>query len=256
VERFLDACVLGLVQGLTEFLPISSSGHLAIFQKLLGWVDPKQNLAFSVALHVGSLGAVVVFVWKEIWAMVTTAPRLLLVLVVATLPLVAVGPWAKDVVEHLQTNLYAVGGFLCFTAGLLALARRLPDGERVAEKLPLPRALVIGIAQVLAVLPGVSRSGSTLVAGLGTGLEREQAVRFAFLMAAPAIGGAAVLMLLEGGFDTGAPPFALTAGTLVSFAASLFAMKVMVGVVRRRRLGWFALYCVGAGLLAITLATR
>lgn len=252
MDRLLDACLLGLVQGLTEFLPISSSGHLAIFQELLGWKDPSQNLAFSVAVHVGSLGAVLVFVRREIRAMLTTRPRLILVLAVATLPVVVVAPFGgKELVEHLSTSLVAVGGFLLCTAFFLALAKRLRDGDGESARLPLLRAAIVGVAQVLAILPGISRSGTTLVAGLGVGLRREEAVRFAFLMAAPAIGGAALLMTLKGEWTTGLDQVALAAGTVVSFLASLLAMHVMVGVVVRRRLGWFAVYCALAGLVAI-----
>lgn len=238
-----------MVQGLTEFLPISSSGHLAILQHALGWSDPEANLAFTIAVHLGSLGAVLVFVRREIVSMLTRRPRLLAVLIVATLPMAA-GVLLVKLVSDLSADLAIVGLFLLATAGILALAKRLSDGQRTAAGLPYSRALMIGVAQICAVLPGISRSGSTLVAGLGVGLEREQAVRFSFLMAAPAIAGAGFYMLLKGGFSGEVDLAPLAAGAVTSFLASLFAMKIMVGVVLRRRLGWFGLYCAAVGLFA------
>lgn len=249
----LEAVLLGLLQGLTEFLPISSSGHVAIGMQLLGW-DPGANLGFTVAVHLGSLGAVLVFSFREIRAMLTTHPRLLAVVVVATVPLAVVGLLAKDLVEELSRNLFAVGGFLILTAGLLAYARTRDHGTGTTARLPLGRALLVGLAQALAILPGVSRSGSTLAAGLTVGLEREQAVRFAFLLAAPAIAGAGLLLAVKGDWGEGIPLAATVSGTAVSFVASLVAMKVMVRVVARRRLGWFACYCAAVGLFAIGYA--
>lgn len=254
MEQLVEAILLGLVQGLTEFLPVSSSGHLAIFQALFDWEDPQRNLVFSIAVHLGSLGAVLVFARYEILAMLTNKRRLIVVLLVATLPLAALGPFLKPLVEHLSTNLVAVGIALLGTAALLAVVRRHPAGPLHSYRLPWVRALAIGCAQVLAVVPGVSRSGTTLAAGLWSGLEREQAVRFAFLMAAPAIFGAGLLLLAPGDTEAELPAGALVAGTAVSFVASLFAMKVMVGIVTKQRLGWFAIYCAAAGLLAIAVA--
>lgn len=253
MDLVLEAVLLGLLQGLTEFLPISSSGHIAIGMQLLGW-DPGANLGFTVAVHLGSLGAVLVFSFKEIRAMLTTQPRLLWVVVVATVPLAVVGLLAKDLVEELSRNLFAVGAFLILTAGLLAYARTRDRGTATSARLSSGRALLVGLAQALAILPGVSRSGSTLAAGLTAGLEREQAVRFAFLLAAPAIAGAGLLLAVKGDWGEGIPLAATVSGTVVSFVASLVAMKVMVRVVARRRLGWFACYCAAVGLFAIGYA--
>jgi len=254
VGAILEAALLGLLQGLTEFLPISSSGHIAIGMKLLGWKDPDANLAFAVALHLGSLAAVVLFTWREIRAMLTTTPRLLLVTIVATVPLAVIGLLVKDLVAALAENMFAVGGCLLFTAAVLAFVRRRDEGTTSAPALSLWRALGVGLAQAVAILPGVSRSGSTLAGGLLAGLERTQAVRFAFLLAAPAIGGAGLLMALDGGLArNGTSHAALATGTFVSFLASLFAMKVMVRVVEQRRLGWFALYCACIGIFALAL---
>ena len=249
----LEAILLGLLQGLTEFLPVSSSGHVAIGMQLLGW-DPGGNLGFLVAVHLGSLGAVLVFSFREIRAMLTTQRRLIWVVLVATVPLAVVGLLAKDLVEELSRNLYAVGGFLLVTGGLLAYARIRDEGTGTSERLSSGKALAVGLAQAMAILPGVSRSGSTLAAGLTAGLERDQAVRFAFLLAAPAIAGAGLLLALKGEWSEGLPLAATLAGTVMSFVASLVAMKVMVQVVARRRLGWFACYCAAVGLFAIGYA--
>ena len=120
MSRLLEAAILGLIQGVTEFLPVSSSGHLAICQALFGWEDPEANLAFNVAVHLGSLAAVLIFVRRDILSMLTTDRRLIAVLAVATIPLVVVGLTFKDAVADVAANLAAVGGFLICTAGILA----------------------------------------------------------------------------------------------------------------------------------------
>jgi len=206
-----------------------------------------------VAVHLGSLLAVLLFVWREIRAMLTARPRLLLVLIVATLPIAVVGPFAKPLVQGVSGDLRAVGGCLLFTAAVLAFVRRRGGGTAEMARLSLPRAAAVGCAQVLALLPGVSRSGMTLSAGLEAGLEREHAVRFAFLMAAPAIFGAGIFMVREGGWGERLPVGPLLAGATVSFLASLAAMRLLLVVVARRRLGWFALYCAVVGVLALAL---
>ena len=252
MDKILDAVVLGLLQGLTEFLPISSSGHLAIAEELLGWHDKVAQFNFNIAVHLGSLAAVVVFVRRELLAMLTTQRRLLLVLCVATLPVVVVGLLAKERVQDLGSNLAAVGGFLICTGAILFLVRRMGAGTGSARTLPYKKALFVGLFQALAILPGISRSGATLAAGLRMGMEREQAVRFAFLTAVPAIAGAGILMLFEWRGDVDPAP--LSAGVLASFLTSLLAMRLMVAVVARQRLGWFALYCACAGTLAIAIS--
>jgi undecaprenyl-diphosphatase len=246
----LEALILGLVQGLTEFLPISSSGHLALGSQLLGWTDADANLAFNIAVHFGSLVAVLVFVRTEIVAMFTTRPRLMLVLAAATLPLVVVvlATPAKEVVKDLSSSMVAVGACLLATALVLALVRRMAGGDDESD-LSLPRSFLVGCAQVFAILPGVSRSGVTLAAGLRAGLKREQAIRFAFLMAVPAIGGAFLFMLMDGGLSGDLDYAPMAAGATVSFVTSLFAMRMLVAL--RNRLGWFALYCAAVGGVAL-----
>jgi len=257
VGDLFESVLLGVVQGLTEFLPISSSGHLALLQRLLGWEDAEANLDFTVVVHLGSLAAVTLFVGREIRAMLTTQPRLLGLTAVATLPVVVVGLLAKSAVASLSASPVAVGLALLGTAALLASTRRLREGARTNADLPLRNAFFVGVAQVLALLPGLSRSGTTLTASLAAGLRRQVALRFSFLLAVPAIGGAGLLLLLEGGVQGGMPPGSLLAGGGASFLASLVAMRVMVRVVEKRRLIWFAAYCAAVGAAALVFgATR
>ncbi|MHC4937398.1 MAG: undecaprenyl-diphosphate phosphatase [Planctomycetota bacterium] len=244
-----EAAVLGLVQGLTEFLPVSSSGHLALFQNLFGWESAEENLTFNVAVHLGSLAAVLLFVRNEIVAMFTKQPRLLLVAGVATIPVVIAGLTLKDAVGELSKSMFAVGGFLLCTSGFLALATRLKDGTRKATELSWVRALLVGLAQAVAIFPGISRSGSTLVGGLAVGLEREQAVRFSFLLAVPAIAGAGLFTFLDAGEVSDWTPLGL--GAAVAFVSSIFAMRLLVAAVIRRKLGWFAIYCAVVGTVAV-----
>jgi len=252
----MDAALLGLLQGLTEFLPVSSSGHLALGQKLLGWKDADANFLFNVAVHLGSLAAVLWFVRREIVAMFTKEPRLILVGAVATVPVGVIGVLLKDNVKELSTNMMAVGAFLLCTAAFLTLATRLKDGERRASELPWVRAVLVGFAQALAIFPGISRSGSTLVGGLAAGLEREQAVRFSFLLAVPAIAGAGLFTFLGGGEEgVQVDMLPLLVGAAVSFGASVVAMRLMVAAVVRRKLGWFALYCAVLGCVVIVVGS-
>ncbi|MHC4953175.1 MAG: undecaprenyl-diphosphate phosphatase, partial [Planctomycetota bacterium] len=251
--RLLKAALLGLVQGLTEFLPVSSSGHLALLQAALDWKDADSNLAFNVVVHLGSLAAVLIFVRREIVAMFTTEKRLLFVLALGTVPLAVIGVGAKDAVKDLSSNLAAVGGFLLCTAGFLALAERLQSGDGRASRLSWQRALVVGLAQAAAIFPGISRSGTTLVGGLASGLEREQAVRLSFLLAIPAIAGAGLFTALDGGNGSTVNAGELIVGAVVSFVASLIAMRLLMVAAVRHKLRWFATYCAVIGSAAIVL---
>ena len=249
-----EAAALGLVQGLTEFLPVSSSGHLALFQHMFDWDDPKGNLTFNIAVHLGSLAAVLIFVRRELIAMFTKEPRLLLVCAIATVPVAVAGLALKDAVGELATNLFAVGGFLLCTAAILALAMRLKDGTGRAVDLTPGRAFLVGLAQALAIFPGISRSGSTLVGGLAVGLERGEAVRFSFLLAVPAISRAGLVMVLGADSGVSVDWTPMLVGAAVAFVSSLFAMRLLVAAVIRRKLGWFAAYCAVVGLSAIVAA--
>ncbi|MFQ5844289.1 MAG: undecaprenyl-diphosphate phosphatase [Planctomycetota bacterium] len=249
-----DALIAGVVQGLTEFLPVSSSGHLALLQHLPGWPDPERNLGFNVALHFASMLAVVFFVAPELRALLRGRGRLLVVAGAATVPLAAAGLLGRALVVHVAGDLVLVGACFLFTASLLMWTRRLPEGGASFAGMSLGRALGVGAGQAVGILPGVSRSGATLTACLAAGLERGQAVRFTFLLAVPAILGAtAVQGLRDGFFAPGIPAAPLLAGMASAFVASLAGMKAVAVVTARRGLCWFAPYCAGLGVVSIAL---
>lgn len=259
--EFLKAIVLGTIQGLTEFLPISSSGHLVIFSELLDFQH--QGVIFDVFLHLGTLFSVVLVFRKDIWAMIQ-APfqvwrgngddesRMYLkwdfYVVIATIPAVIVGLLLKDRVEHLFSNLNLVYAMLLITAAIMLLSKHIEDRGR---KLSLPRSVLIGCAQACAIMPGLSRSGSTIFAGMLLGINREDVARFSFIMSIPVIVGAAVLQ--SGALFVGPPQpemlVNLGFGTVASAAAGYFAIVLLLDLVRRNRLQYFGYYCLAVALL-------
>jgi undecaprenyl-diphosphatase len=260
-----DALLLGVVQGITEFLPISSDGHLAIVQHYLpGFTQP--GLLFDVLLHVGTLGAILLYFQRDVMRLLS-APirrggearrdrRLLGLIVAASVPTAIIGLTLKHAVERWMENMLVVAAMLMLTGTLLFIGERYRRGGRRGEPaLTLADAVLTGIAQGLAVLPGLSRSGSTIATLLFRGVDGETAARFSFLMAIPAIGGAALLSLDDlGSLPTGAIPVYL-AGAGVAFIVGLCAIRLLLNVIRRQRLVWFAMYCwlLGLALLGATL---
>jgi undecaprenyl-diphosphatase len=265
-----DAIVLGLVQGLTEFLPVSSSGHLVIVPELLG-ID-KPPLAFDVLLHLATLIAVVGYFAREVTKMVISfvAPgrlptddvkpfrRLALWVVIGTLPAAVLGLLLNDFFESLFASTLAVGIFLLVTSGLLftsdAVAARGGPSPRDLSCLKAPDALIVGLFQALALAPGISRAGSTIAGGIFLGFTREQAARFSFLLSIPAILGAGVVELdgLSEGFQGTPLPYA--AGALGAVASGLFAVHFMLRFLREHRLRVFGIYTLLAGVLVIVLS--
>jgi undecaprenyl-diphosphatase len=260
-----DAILLGIVQGITEFLPISSDGHLAIVQHYLpNFQQP--GLLFDVLLHVGTLGAILLYFQRDV-ARLSMAPfrqttearrdrRLLVLIAAASVPTAIIGLTLKHAVERWMENMLVVGAMLILTGTLLFVGERYRRGGRRGETaLTVSDAFLTGIAQGLAVLPGLSRSGSTIATLLFRGVDGETAARFSFLMAIPAIGGAALLSLKDlETLPAGDIP-AYLAGTGVAFIVGLVAIRLLLDVIRRQRLVWFSLYCwlIGVGLLGITL---
>jgi undecaprenyl-diphosphatase len=244
---YLTAILLGALQGVAEFLPISSKGHLVIAGELLG-VEEAQ-LELIIALHVGTLLSILVVYRRDLWPALTN-PRLVAAVVAATLPLVVLALFLKDEVEELFDSPLVAGVGLCATAVLMALARRAERGETELLQIRLPQAVTVGLFQMLAVLPGISRSGSTIFGGLVSGLRREAAVNFSFYIAVPAIIGAAVLHmhdLIDAG--PGALPLGpVLAGTLTSFVVGVASLKLLLRVVTQQKLYWFAWYCAIAGV--------
>jgi len=270
---YLNAVVLGLIQGLAEFLPISSSGHLALFQNFLGLNEPM--LFFDVMLHVGTLLAVFVYFRSEItgvalaaagrapgapgaWpASVADGRKIILLILIASVPAGVVGLVLGDAVESAFGSVAAVGGLLLVTGAFLLAAdtktRRNPADGAPAAMMGLAGALIIGSAQAFALLPGVSRSGATICAAIFIGVARRDAARFSFLMAIPAIAGAAVLHLKDAG--TGLPPMLpVIIGAAVAFISGLIALKWLLAVLTRGRLLWFSIYCFAIGAAAIVLS--
>lgn len=259
MDLTFQALVMGLVQGLTEFLPISSSGHLIVVPALLGWKDPFiDSLAFSVMLHMGTLLALLLYFAGDWFRLVpaffatirdrsTRADphrRLALNLVVATIPAAVAGYLLNDFVESAVRQPELVAVLFVVGAAILLVADRVGAKRHTLEGLSGPEAFVIGIGQALALLPGVSRSGISISIGLLTGMNREAAARFSFLMAAPIIAGAGLFEArkLLGGGVPGADGGALVVGFLASLVAGLAAIRFMLTYLRRRSLLVFVVY--------------
>ena len=271
----LSSILLGLIQGLAEFLPISSSGHLAIAEHFLGQAGVAEVPEFfDVLLHLGTLVAVFAAYWQDIRDMIlelidgvrdlahgTTptpippARRLILLIIVATLPLFAVLP-IKDLVEGLANNIYFVAGALIVTGFLLFASDRVKKGRKTEKTATLVDVLLVGVAQAIATCPGISRSGTTITAGCFVGFDRKFAVRFSFLMSIPAILGANILTLkdaiTEGGIVAAEIPVYLV-GVAVAAVVGYACIRLLKMIADKGRVGWFAYYCWAAGLIVLAL---
>lgn len=255
--EILEAIILGIVQGIGEFLPISSSGHLVIAGELLELAtgltkDDGQKLLLNVVLHAGTLGSILVVYGKEIWEL-RVQPRVCVMLILASIPAGVLGFALKDSFEQVFATPLIAGVALFATAGLLILGQRLEKNELNYEHLPLKSAFLIGLFQAAALVPGISRSGSTIAGGLMLGLQRRSAAAFSFLMAIPVIGGAVLVTLKDvfTGETVAASPTALIIGGLVSFAVGLACLRWMVNLIAKGKLHWFAYYCVTVGTVTV-----
>jgi undecaprenyl-diphosphatase len=272
VFKIIQAIVLGFVQGLTEFIPVSSSGHLVIVPWLLGWEH--QSLLFDTVLHWGTLISILAVFWRDLWdifvatldslvrqSLADPNARLGWYIVVSSIPTAVTGLFLKDFVESLFNQPLSVGCFMLVTATLLTTSeliaqRRCPMKDLM--KMGWGQALWIGLAQAVALAPGISRSGTTMAAGLGTGLRREEAARFSFLLGAPIFFGAAVLQLVDSLTVDPAEVMAqapeLVIGMMVSAVVGYFAITGLLNYLRRRSLYLFAIYCLVIGILVIGLS--
>lgn len=267
------AIALGVLQGLTEFLPVSSSGHLRLLSELFGVQDPQTF--FDILLHLGTLVAVVIVFRDVFWRMITATGRVLrrpgrlaeglraepdarLVVFagIATIPTGAIGVLLGDFMEGLSTDVWVVGCGLLVTAAILVLLGRLTTGAaaerqgRGLAELTLTDALVVGTVQGLAVFRGISRSGSTITAGLMTGLDREASAALSFVLSVPAILGALVMKFDSSAFDTdGVVVYA--AGAITSAVVGTLALLVLLRMLRAGKLHHFAWYCLALGIAAI-----
>ena len=270
----LSAILLGLVQGVTEFLPISSSGHLAIAEQLLSFTGASNVPEFfDVLLHLGTLVAVFVAYWEDIKSMVleffcgvrdiknhsTPSPlpparRMILLIIVATLPLFAILP-IKDTVEGLANNLYFVSIALIGTGFLLFASDRVKKGRKTEKTATMTDALIVGLGQAVATCPGISRSGTTITVGCFVGYERAFAVRFSFLMSIPAILGANILSLkdaMEAGIIWGDVPMYLV-GVAVAAVSGYACIRLLKMIAAKGKFGAFAYYCWAVGALTLIM---
>lgn len=257
---WLQALVLGLVQGLTEFLPVSSSGHLIIGREILG-IANSGNITFEVIVHAATTLSIITVLRKEIIGLLAKffkfqwndETKYVCKILISMIPILIVGVFFKDTVEvFFGEGLVLTGSMLIVTAVLLALTVLVHFKER--KPLTFGRAFVIGIAQAVAVLPGLSRSGATIATGLLTGVKKEQVAEFSFLMVVIPILGEVILDMAGGGFSLqqcGISAGALLCGFLVAYISGVFACKFMIELVKRANLLWFALYCAIAGIAAI-----
>jgi undecaprenyl-diphosphatase len=263
--EWFEALILGIVQGLTEYLPVSSSGHLAIGANLFG-LNGEENLAFTVAVHVATVLSTIVILWKEIVWLFTDlfkfkwneGTKYILNILISMIPVAIVGFFFKDKVEAIfGSGLLVVGICLMITALLLAFSYWAKPRQR--EKISPLHAFIIGIAQALAVMPGLSRSGSTIATGLLLGNKKERLAQFSFLMVIPPILGEALLDakdMAEVGVSqamAGLPTMSLIIGFLAAFVCGCLACKWMIDIVKKGKLIWFALYCAVVGLATIII---
>lgn len=251
----LEASILAVVQGLTEFLPVSSSGHLAMASNLLD--VPEGGLAFDIVLHLGTLVAVFVFYWKDIIALLRgillrekKSLILGLTLVIGTIPVATAGFLLGDLIEGLRSNMFFISGALAFTGTILFFSGRIPVARKPG--ITFKRGVLVGLAQTLAILPGVSRSGTTICTGLFAGLSREEAARFSFLLAVPAILGAAVKELPSASWSI--PLSNIIIGFLVSAAVGFGALALLVKFVKQGKFSGFAWYCWTVALAGLAFA--
>ncbi len=270
----LHAILLGLIQGISEFLPISSSGHLSIAQNLFGVeMEGGGDMFFEVLLHLGTLAAVFVAYLADIKEMILEffraigdirrggmpdpippARRLILLLIIGTLPLFVVLP-IQDFVEGLSSNTYVVGGALLVTGALLFASDRVKKGRKTASSATVGDILLIGAAQAVATCPGLSRSGTTIAVGCFAGLERKFAVRFAFLLSIPAVLGANILKIADvaaTGIDAALLP-AYIVGVVTAAISGYLCIRLVHMITDKGRFGAFAYYCWGMGLLTVLL---
>ncbi|MCL4310184.1 MAG: undecaprenyl-diphosphatase UppP [Actinomycetota bacterium] len=255
----LQALVLGIVQGLTEFLPVSSSGHLVIVPDLLGWSEP--SISFDIVLHLGTMVAVIAYFWRDLVAIVSaffepySGPvrarrRLGSLIIIGTIPGAIAGAALEKKFAEVFDRPSEVAVFLLLTGVILVAAEAAARQQRGIGKLKVVDSLIIGVAQAVAILPGISRSGATISSGLFLGLKREAAARYSFLLSIPIIAGAALLKLRHG-FDGSESLLALLTGFAAATVSGILAVRFLLGFVRRHSLRGFAYYCWIAGAIVI-----
>ena len=257
-----ESLILGIIQGLTEFLPVSSSGHLEIFQEIFSSdYHPKESLLMTITLHAATAMSTVFyfrkaigFIFKELMRFEKSESLYFaLKIILSMIPAVIVGLFFEDFIASLfDRNLLLVGFMLLITAFLLFQADRIGKDKK---KLNYRSALLIGVIQAIAILPGISRSGATITLAVFLGIDRERAARFSFLMVIPLIFGSMVKSLLEIDSVTQSPDFlSLLVGFIAAFITGIFACKWMIALVKKSQLKYFSFYCIVVGVIAIVYA--
>ena len=249
-----DAIILGIIQGITEFLPVSSSGHLVIAQVLLGINMPGNVL--EVITHIGTLFSVIFVFWKELISIIKTiqnsaTKKYILLLFIGTLPALVIGLSGKNIISGFFDSIYVVGGALLFTGIILLATQKLSLNNK---QLNWKKSLVIGIAQAIAIIPGVSRSGMTICTSLALGISGKDAAKFSFLLAIPAISGAGLMIALDmkGGPNSIPLPQLMTA-FISSFAVGYISLKWLLGLLESGKFHRFGYYCITVGLITFCM---
>lgn len=265
-------CILGIIQGVTEFLPVSSSGHLALLEAIpqvhaiFGTMDTGAKLFFNVALHLASLAAIIIFYYDDIVRLISGAIaeitkktfgvhcRFALNIVIASLPAALVGLFFNDYVEASIAAPGIVAVLLIINGIMLLASNKLPKKSRKCEEMGMLQALLVGMFQAVAILPGISRSGSTIIGGLIAGLEPKEAGKFSFLMALPVIIGAGLLesrkLSAINFFDFGIP---VVIAMVVTFVVALASLKLLIAMLQSLRLHYFGYYTIAAGVVALII---
>jgi len=254
MASIIETVILGIIQGLTEWLPVSSSGHLAIAKELLGW---KPHIIFYVLLHVGTLFVIVAFFRKDIMRVLMALARrdfkseegkLGVFVVVGCIPTAVIGYVFQDLFESFFDNLLVVGVALLATGFLLFVSERR-EGNRAINYLD---SLLVGIAQGVAIIPGVSRSGATISTGLLRGVDRETVLRFSFLLSIPAVFGATLAELGDWSLlSSSVDVITVALGVIASIVVGYFSLKALLKVIAKQKLHWFAFYCWTVGALVL-----
>ena len=257
--NWFEALVLGLIQGLTEFLPVSSSGHLELANALFG-VKPAESFYFTIVVHGATVLSTLFVFWKEILRLMKGAFQFrmneemnyICKIIVSMIPVLVLGLFFKDFVENMfQGNLVATGIEFLITALMLAIAHFIRPKER---NITYFDSFIIGIAQAIAVVPAISRSGATIATGLMLGNKKEEVVKFSFLMVLVPVIGANLMEMTKGSTSSGSLNITiLIVGFLTAFISGYFACKWMIDLVRRSKMIWFAMYCAIIGIISIIL---
>jgi undecaprenyl-diphosphatase len=257
--NWLEAIVLGLIQGLTEFLPVSSSGHLELGKYLFG-INPEANFYFSIAVHGATVLSTILVLWKEIAELGKGFLRFrwneetayIVKIIISMIPTAIAGFFMKEIADNYFTgNMTALGIQFIITAGLLLLPLLIKPKER---SIGYVDSFIIGIAQAFAILPAISRSGATIATGMMLGNKKADIAKFSFLMVLVPIIGANLVEMNSGEFTTeGTSFFVILAGFITAFISGYFACRWMISLVKKGNLTWFALYCIAVGIFSILL---